>query len=348
MRHLLFLALAAAFLIAAAPQSVTLPACTQAQHDFYSAKGPDGVFYPTWHPQVDTSAGCVFDHEHGSNPALFYPYWPLRPFSGPGFPLFGYAASKMGMSEGNAGFKVYVFDAQGVKWMITQHFGTAHATTAACVAMHTFDVTALDPASREILLDVHTMGDFGASRDNVTLAPFAPPSCPNQSADAAARGSNGRRQIPTDGNGSTGYEPWVHDTALANVIGLSAPFTVNTAHPQTACNTVSCTLDILRTDPANYGNAARGAWRFFDIGAGFGVTGVISGTFYTDANGTHMRQATDVDAVQQYIKPGWSFRLARSLRFQPYSPGDYIYWSDLRAWEGEERFRRNPFVTGAN
>jgi hypothetical protein len=42
--------------------------CTKAQHDAYSATGPDGKRYPTWHPPTGPN-GCTFGHEHGRNPS---------------------------------------------------------------------------------------------------------------------------------------------------------------------------------------------------------------------------------------------------------------------------------------
>jgi hypothetical protein len=42
----------------------------KAIHDSYKVKGPDGLWYPTWHPPVDPATGCRFGHEHGENPAL--------------------------------------------------------------------------------------------------------------------------------------------------------------------------------------------------------------------------------------------------------------------------------------
>lgn len=41
--------------------------CTRAQHNTYRAKGPDGKWYPIWHPPVDPS-GCSYGHEHGRDP----------------------------------------------------------------------------------------------------------------------------------------------------------------------------------------------------------------------------------------------------------------------------------------
>lgn len=45
--------------------------CTVAEHDSYKAKGPDGKWYPTWHPPVHTrpdGSQCTFGHEHGRDP----------------------------------------------------------------------------------------------------------------------------------------------------------------------------------------------------------------------------------------------------------------------------------------
>ena len=39
--------------------------CTAAQHDAYSAVGPDRKRYPTWHPPTDPVSGCSFGHDHG-------------------------------------------------------------------------------------------------------------------------------------------------------------------------------------------------------------------------------------------------------------------------------------------
>lgn len=39
-------------------------------HDSYKVVGPDGLWYPTWHPPVDPATGCKFGHEHGDDPAL--------------------------------------------------------------------------------------------------------------------------------------------------------------------------------------------------------------------------------------------------------------------------------------
>ena len=43
--------------------------CSAAIHDAYRVVGPDGKWYPTWHPPVDPFTGCSFGHEHGMAPS---------------------------------------------------------------------------------------------------------------------------------------------------------------------------------------------------------------------------------------------------------------------------------------
>lgn len=74
-------------------------------HDTYTARGPDGQQWPTWHPQVDPITGEVFDHEHGDDPATS--------LANPVPPLFGYVSSLAGHDElaRHGGHKVAVGNA---------------------------------------------------------------------------------------------------------------------------------------------------------------------------------------------------------------------------------------------
>jgi hypothetical protein len=47
--------------------------CTKDQHETYKVQGPDGKWYPTWHPPLGPSS-CKFGHDHGRNPTG-YQYW---------------------------------------------------------------------------------------------------------------------------------------------------------------------------------------------------------------------------------------------------------------------------------
>lgn len=211
--------------------SVTLPRCTTAQHDSYTAAGPDSQQYPTWHPQIDAYYGCYFDHEHGSNPAFYSPL---------AHPLFGYSATQMGMPEGHAGFKVYVFTFGGRKWMLTQHQGTANAALAACTRHHTLDIVSDG-------IDLHLMSDFGGAVENTTGVPIC-----------GVVESTGIRQLPVAPE-SVKYGPWRTDVLTGTI---DARLTFNTKNPQTACATITCTTTLPISD---VGGLARGTYRTLTI-----------------------------------------------------------------------------------
>jgi hypothetical protein len=77
-----------------------LGTCSEAIHDKYVVKGPDGGTYRTWHPQKDSS-GCTFAHEHGENPA--------NSKANNTMPPFGYIGKLSNHDiEAHGGFKVSV------------------------------------------------------------------------------------------------------------------------------------------------------------------------------------------------------------------------------------------------
>jgi len=268
MKHLIAFLFVVSLLI---PASVppALPACTAAQHDAYRAKGPDGQWYATWHPQIDLVQGCIFDHEHGSNPALLAPAAIYGANVQGTWPLFGYSAAQMGMSEGHNGFKVYVFDDRaGHRWMLTQHQGTGNAALAACTRYHTLDAAVLDIASGAILTRTYQMIDFGQAAVNETRQPLQTP-CMDQSAIPTSAGT---RQFPLASLRNIGYGPWRATTACSGEF-CPAGITFNVKNPQTACQDITCTVALQRT--AAYG-PERGTWRELSVPAGFGFPGVAT------------------------------------------------------------------------
>jgi hypothetical protein len=78
--------------------------CTTEDHNKWWVQGPDGNYYPTWHPVIDPVKGCTYGHDHGDNPQLS----PIYRFSG-GVP-FGYANFVSGRrpEEDHVGHKVIV------------------------------------------------------------------------------------------------------------------------------------------------------------------------------------------------------------------------------------------------
>jgi hypothetical protein len=105
-------------------------------------------------------------------------------------------------------------------WLITQHFGTG-SLNRACARYHTLDIAAEDLSTRQLLADLHFMGDFGASVSNATEQPLSPAACPNQAAAPSKDGSTGARELPVASQGPTMYEPWRFD-GQGNILGDGA------------------------------------------------------------------------------------------------------------------------------
>ena len=104
--------------------------CSKELHAEYTALGPDGKIYPTWHPAqvIDPATGtlCTFGHEHGADPAGSDIYaWVVEhltpedadggktgiPFGYASEALMTYGASHEGMAmrhEDNAGHKIFI------------------------------------------------------------------------------------------------------------------------------------------------------------------------------------------------------------------------------------------------
>jgi hypothetical protein len=78
--------------------------CTAEDHDKWWVQGPDGNYYPTWHPVIDPVKKCTYGHDHGDDPKKS----PIYRFSG-GVP-FGYANVTSGRrpEEDHVGHKVIV------------------------------------------------------------------------------------------------------------------------------------------------------------------------------------------------------------------------------------------------
>jgi hypothetical protein len=261
--------------------------CPAWVHDQYTATGPDGRLYATWHPQIDPVYWCYFRHDHGSNPAQLAPGYQ---------PLYGYASTAAGANEPHAGFKSYVMDdGAGRRWLFSHHFGTG-SIDRACVQFH--DVGVAVAAGGEVLADLHLMGDFGKSVVNATGEALTPAACPGQAAQSDATGSRGVRQLPVVTRGAIGYEPWRLDEHRT-ILGLTGALTFITTDAVVLCNDVTCDRAVV--------TGSTGTHRFFTYTRGFGITaGGLSGTFYTDAYGRTSAGAGQPGAIRQYVKPGLS------------------------------------------
>lgn len=328
-----FLVLLLAFLPFLQTAPAGLPVCSEAVHATYRTTGPDGQQYPTWHPPIDLTAGCAFDHEHGSNPALFDAA--LKP-------AFGYTASRHGMVEPHAGFKVYVFrDPGGRDWMILHHQGTTGAARA-CVAHHTLDVTVKQGGA--VVADIHLMANFGRAVENTTDAAVCA---------TAPDGTTGIRKLPVLPT-AFGYEPWRVGSPIGkpltagNVLGFApANLTFNTLNPQTSCVDLACATVAPNTD-ASTGGPSRGTLRILTVNTGLGFTsGANVGAFCTDAMAQTVVDCAAPGATAQYVQPGLSFSLPALPNCRPHDPLTYVYHC-TNTGSSEVPYRRNSFVTGPN
>ncbi|NJN19251.1 MAG: hypothetical protein HC822_24870 [Oscillochloris sp.] len=195
--------------------------CPAWVHERYVAVGPDGNNYPTWHPPVDETYGCYFDHEHGSDPQEYVG------FAEAGMPLFGYTATQHGMDEPHNGFKVFVAnnDLNGRAWMILLHQGTG-SPRRALAQFHTLDWHISDRSGRT-LADLHLMADFG----------YASPNCrPDEAIPGSAAGrpfsrhDPARRSIPTlDCAAETPYETWTAAIDIGGYFQATPAFDIDNA-----------------------------------------------------------------------------------------------------------------------
>lgn len=279
--------------------------CPAWLHDRHVAVGPDGVAYPTWHPQIDPTYWCYHRHEHGSDPAAF---------AADHAPLYGYAAAGHGMEEPHQGFKSYVLDDRdGHRWLISHHFGTA-GPGRACARFHTLGIAVRRRADGELLADLHFMADYGRAVVNVGEEPLRPTACPDQA--AAAAGRSAVRKLPVWGADYVGYEPWRFD-ARGNALGLIGSFTINTPDTIGACADARC--DAVVTTRAS------GSYRFLTPNDGFALTDRGgTGTFYTDALGSRLVGRDEPGALRQYVRAGIRLRLP--------SGGAVGHYRDLAAW----------------
>ena len=123
--------------------------------------------------------------------------------------------------------------------------------------------------------------------------------------------SAGVRQFPQADAHNRGYGPW-RSTTICEPGFCSAAITFGAKNPQSACDTISCTVALPRTTAIG---PERGTWRDLTIYPGFGVPGV---------------------AV-----------IDRSLFCQPLDPLSYAYGCKSGVYDAGGALK-NVFVTGAN
>lgn len=265
-----------------------LPECSSSRHEhpsYYYVTGPDGNTYPTWHSQVDPDYGCHFGHEHGTAPTALMPGYE---------PIFGYAAAQAGLSMNNEGYKVFGWNDGNYVWFVTLHQGGS-GQGRVCARYHDMAVAVFDSTTRERLVEVYFLGDFGPAEISGSNDPFYPVACPGQ--HAAASGSNGVRKIPTVDTGGLQslYEAW-RLSDWSNQFGLDPgeiTFNVNPLNIPDDNQAASFTI-----------TGQVGDRRSMIYHAPFGFHNPPNtGQFCTNSYGTQVLDCEEPNAVIQYINP---------------------------------------------
>jgi hypothetical protein len=309
-----------------APAGSTLPVandtCPAWLDNLYSTVGPDGISYKSWHPQIDPAYWCYFRHEHGSDPALV---------GLPGWALEYVAAKNNNQMEIHEGFKgIAIRDTEhGYGWYINVHSET-HDLHRVCTQKHTVVILVTDLKKTypdNVVAMLGYKGDFGSSQTNNDIAGKHPliqgaGTCPDQAAIATNVQSEyfKRIRVKSVGDGqdrNNGYENW--QGGLNSTLGLDVAdwfdggsekghefpkFEIDIRNPSTTCNDLTCSQTVT--------NDSHGDERTFfvpNLTLKYNQTIKLldpdgDGTFYTDVYGKASRQATDSDAIKQYIKPG--------------------------------------------
>jgi hypothetical protein len=299
------------------PAGKTVPVANQTcpawVHDLYQTTGPDGTLYPTWHQSIDPIYWCYFRHEHGSNPLNAFP-------AGDYEPPYGYLASGMlipgttiPMTENHWGHKGYSFQTKdpapnNLWFYITQHFGTTGVARAnTCLQrFHLVDIQIRNASRTETLVHLQFMGDYGRSiaslLGNGVGGPYTPTACPNGNAATGITTSTPSRQIPL--NTFENYEPWTFNRfgTYEEVLGIIGAFTVNSTDAIQNCPDYTC--DTPRTTTQGTGTARHLTF------AGFKVVDpghTPDGHFCTDGMAMMVVDCAATGAVEQYVKPGFSY-----------------------------------------
>lgn len=307
----------------AVPQGKAVPVANQTcpawVHDQYATQGPDGKYYRTWHQQIDPTYWCYFHHEHGSNPQLFGDGTHQVPF--------GYVTDRSDHFDAHEGFKIWAMKNKDrvtnreYDVLFEVHFGTARPERS-CQRHHATTMYVADAQTNELLTKLTFVGDYGIAFKNGDIETEERRiKCPNLSMSMYGDGPGQTRAVKKArvAPGNSGYENWrlgVEKVKLGfvNSGGLTFDtFAPLTAHGGFDCSwstpgdpmTISCGTPVM--------TGSKGIGRFLSMNSNFHFSAnqaIKTGKFYTDEYGEVLRQATDPDATEQFIKPGTEIRLS--------------------------------------
>ena len=153
--------------------------------------------------------------------------------------------------------------------------------------------------------------------------------------------------MPVNTLGAGGGENWQAISMPGNILNfIPATLAFVVTDAQTACDTITCTVNIRRTEGANL---AGGATRQINFGPGFGFPeGGLRGEFYTDPQLKHTAEGGG-GLVRQYIAPDFTFVLVSEVRIacSPFGAEYYYVCGPMYTFRPTQ-YLQNPLITGNN
>lgn len=289
----------------AVPAGKTRPtpntACPSWVHDQYTAAGPDGQRYRTWHPQLDPVYWCSFGHEHGSDPALVGDYQPT----------FGYVAAHVPQDEMHEGFKGYSLLGGAVNWYLNVH-GVTAMQRRICVPLHTVVVAAFDARSGEKLAELAYKGDFGPTKANSEDNPVVHPRQCDTQADLDAATSNEKKVRIANHSRyrNTGYETWRGGDHPGLGFDAQGALIFDFLNPMSSCDGLACSEVVATGESGEKRDVLFAEDSRLRYPARLDPDG--DGVFYTDVYGEQLLPAGHPNAVRQFVKPGLDLAGPRS------------------------------------
>lgn len=272
------------------PVPVAGQQCPAWVHDRYATPGPDGLWYPTWHPPVDPQYQCWFGHEHGADPSTSR--------ANPAPPPFGYAAHAMGMTEPHEGFKVAVINAGA-----TQDGSTAHADYRIVLHMGTSGIGRYTQQFHSVQYDYVAEDGSGRSFHLTELGDTG-----NGTGSTCTNPRDGGKDFSTVGCNDP-YEIW--NSVTVGIISPSDPYTGPLQQRLYATFSLAVFDPMTTRDPADntrlvlsadyYGGGSfHGCQREAYGGPNYFHNAGRPATYWTDPHGTVVAAGTP-GAIQQQV-----------------------------------------------
>jgi hypothetical protein len=283
-----------------------LGTCSAAVHDKWVVAGGDGLYYRTWHPQVDPT-GCIYGHEHGDNPANSQ-----DADISSSIVRFGYIGRRHpmpnepnGHEEAHEGFKVFIAnrgdvnDEGRVNRVYSRsvfHMGTGGPKRFS-MPMHSAEIRVVHPefglkAFTQLMMDT---GGVGAVCDPRVQAPV-----------------KDVMQLNSPCKLNSGYEIWSTTQIVRNSAGREVyrsfatpavfdPITMfNPANPTEVVYAWDPRVSAIKNFPSDNWSGNRGCDRESYAQPGYWYNASGQTTYYTDALGQPVAQ-TDPKALKQEI-----------------------------------------------